>query len=75
MSTSQDIVARLWNLCHVLRDDGITYHQYVTDAKSRCCLIRAAKLIHLSSGSMKTVSLCRIPIYAGHRGLFFTNVP
>lgn len=30
MST-QDIVARLWNLCHVLRDDGITYHQYVTE--------------------------------------------
>src|SRR5436305_8223869 len=31
MSTTQDIVARLWNLCHVLRDDGITYHQYVTE--------------------------------------------
>jgi type I restriction enzyme M protein len=32
MSTStQNIVAKLWNLCHVLRDDGITYHQYVTE--------------------------------------------
>ncbi|NVB39477.1 N-6 DNA methylase [Pseudenhygromyxa sp. WMMC2535] len=31
MSTTSDIVARLWNLCHVLRDDGITYHQYVTE--------------------------------------------
>ncbi|HEY1381126.1 MAG TPA: N-6 DNA methylase [Gemmataceae bacterium] len=31
MSTTQDIVAKLWNLCHVLRDDGITYHQYVTE--------------------------------------------
>lgn len=30
MSTS-DIVQKLWNLCHVLRDDGITYHQYVTE--------------------------------------------
>lgn len=28
---SQEIVAKLWNLCHVLRDDGITYHQYVTE--------------------------------------------
>jgi type I restriction enzyme M protein len=28
---TQDIVARLWNLCHVLRDDGITYHEYVTE--------------------------------------------
>lgn len=31
MSTTQDIVAKLWNLCHILRDDGITYHQYVTE--------------------------------------------
>ena len=30
MST-QDIVQKLWNLCSVLRDDGITYHQYVTE--------------------------------------------
>lgn len=28
---TQDIVQKLWNLCHVLRDDGITYHQYVTE--------------------------------------------
>ncbi|MDS0848580.1 N-6 DNA methylase [Burkholderia cenocepacia] len=26
-----DIVGKLWNLCHVLRDDGVTYHQYVTE--------------------------------------------
>ncbi len=31
MSTTSDIVARLWNLCNVLKDDGITYHQYVTE--------------------------------------------
>ena len=30
MST-QDIVQKLWNLCNILRDDGITYHQYVTE--------------------------------------------
>jgi len=29
--TNNAIVARLWNLCHILRDDGITYHQYVTE--------------------------------------------
>ena len=28
---NQDIVAKLWNLCNVLRDDGITYQQYVTE--------------------------------------------
>ncbi|EKN64801.1 N-6 DNA methylase [Schinkia azotoformans] len=29
--TNQEIVQKLWNLCNVLRDDGITYHQYVTE--------------------------------------------
>lgn len=26
-----DIVGKLWNLCHVLRDDGITYQEYVNE--------------------------------------------
>ena len=30
MST-HDIVQKLWNLCNVLKDDGVTYHQYVTE--------------------------------------------
>ena len=29
--TTQDIVGRLWNLCHVLRDDGIGYGEYVAE--------------------------------------------
>jgi type I restriction enzyme M protein len=28
---TQEIVQNLWRLCDVLRDDGITYHQYVTE--------------------------------------------
>lgn len=28
---THDIVQKLWSLCHVLRDDGITFHQYVTE--------------------------------------------
>lgn len=28
---ASDIVAKLWNLCNLLRDDGVTYHQYVTE--------------------------------------------
>ncbi|MCB9787985.1 MAG: N-6 DNA methylase [Deltaproteobacteria bacterium] len=31
MTATNDIVARLWNLCHTLRDDGVTYHEYVTE--------------------------------------------
>jgi HsdM N-terminal domain len=31
MPDTQDIVQKLWSLCQVLRDDGITYLQYVTE--------------------------------------------
>jgi len=30
-SSTHDIVGKLWNLCNVLKDDGVTYHQYVTE--------------------------------------------
>ena len=31
MVSTGDIVAKLWSLCHVLRDDGVTYNEYVTE--------------------------------------------
>lgn len=31
---TNEIVAKLWNLCNVLRDDGITYQDYVTELAS-----------------------------------------
>lgn len=31
MSTTTNIVAKLWSLCNVLRDDGVTYNEYVTE--------------------------------------------
>ncbi|MBW4603701.1 MAG: hypothetical protein KME29_30065 [Calothrix sp. FI2-JRJ7] len=31
MNATNDIGQKLWNLCHVLRDDGIIYLQYVTE--------------------------------------------
>jgi type I restriction enzyme M protein len=31
LSATTDIVQKLWNLCHILRDDGITYLAYVTE--------------------------------------------
>jgi len=30
MST-QDLVAKLWNLCNLLRDDGVTYNEYINE--------------------------------------------
>lgn len=32
--TTSETVSKLWNLCNVLRDDGITYHQYVTECRT-----------------------------------------
>jgi type I restriction-modification system DNA methylase subunit len=32
--TTREIVAKLWNLCHILRDDGVTYNEYVTELTS-----------------------------------------
>jgi type I restriction enzyme M protein len=29
--TTREIVAKLWSLCHVLRDDGISFSDYVTE--------------------------------------------
>ena len=29
--TTTDIVAKLWNLCNVLKDDGVTYTEYVKE--------------------------------------------
>lgn len=31
MNTVQDIIGKVWKLCDVLRDDGITFHQYVNE--------------------------------------------
>jgi hypothetical protein len=33
MTATSDIVAKLWNLCHVLRDGSISYQQYVTELR------------------------------------------
>lgn len=30
-NSTRDIVAKLWSLYHILRDDGVTYNEYVTE--------------------------------------------
>jgi len=30
-TVTRDIVAKLWSLCDILKDDGVTYHEYVTE--------------------------------------------
>lgn len=29
--SAQDLVNKLWNLCNLLRDDGVTYHEYINE--------------------------------------------
>jgi type I restriction enzyme M protein len=40
--THNDIVQKLWNLCDVLRDDGINYSDYVTEL----VLLLFMKMVH-----------------------------
>lgn len=48
MST-QDIASKLWNLCNVLRDDGVTYHQYLNEL-TFILFLKLAELKELEDG-------------------------
>lgn len=43
---TREIVAKLWNLCNVLRDDGITYTDYVTELTFLLFLKMLAETAH-----------------------------
>jgi type I restriction enzyme M protein len=53
--TNNDIVQKLWNLCDVLRDDGINYSDYVTEL----VLLLFIKMVHenTEAGTLKKHSL------------------
>jgi type I restriction enzyme M protein len=54
--TTQEIVSKLWNLCNVLRDDGITYHQYVTEL-TYILFLKMAKETGIEKNINKSVKL------------------
>ena len=62
---TQEIVAKLWNLCNVLRDDGITYHQYVTEL-TYILFLKMAKETGVEEVADKTGDV-RVNIPAGYR--------
>ena len=53
--TPNDIVQKLWNLCDVLRDDGINYSDKSVGASVRC-------LRDLFT-SKEAVGFCRQPLF------------
>ena len=57
--TTQDIVQKLWNLCDVLRDDGINYSDYVTEL----VLLLFIKMEHENTASGLLASH-KLPAYA-----------
>lgn len=57
--TTQDIVQKLWNLCDVLRDDGINYSDYVTEL----VLLLFIKMEHESTQS-GVLQKHKLPDYA-----------
>ena len=48
MQVTADVTRRLWALCNVLRDDGITYHEYITEL-TLILFFRLADLLDVES--------------------------
>ncbi|AKV96249.1 SAM-dependent methyltransferase [Marinobacter sp. CP1] len=72
--TNNDIVQKLWNLCDVLRDDGINYSDYVTEL----VLLLFIKMVHenTAAGTLKKHPLpegCRWTDLNGKSGINLLN--
>lgn len=68
--TNNDIVQKLWNLCDVLRDDGINYSDYVTEL----VLLLFIKMVHENTeagllGKHKLPEGCRWTDLNGKSGI------
>lgn len=64
MGDQVDLAARVWALCHVLRDDGIVYHKYLSELTYLLFLKNAKQL-----GAEDKLPLgCRWDDLLGHRG-------
>lgn len=68
--TTQEIVAKLWNLCNVLRDDGITYHQYVTELT----YILFLKMARETGTEAAIPEACRWAVLAAKSGIELKHV-
>lgn len=62
--TNQEIVSKLWNLCNILRDDGITYHQYVTEL-TYILFLKMAKETKTEDAIPKDYRWDRLTSYSG----------
>lgn len=72
--SNNDIVQKLWNLCDVLRDDGINYSDYVTEL----VLLLFIKMVHenTEAGTLKKHPLpegCRWTDLNGKSGINLLN--
>ena len=68
--TTREIVAKLWNLCNVLRDDGITYHQYVTELT----YILFLKMARETGTESAIPEACRWDVLAAKSGIELKHV-
>lgn len=68
--TTQEIVAKLWNPCNVLRDDGITYHQYVIEPT----YIPFLKMVKETGTEVAISKTCRWDVLAAKSGIELKHV-
>lgn len=68
--TNSDIVQKLWNLCDVLRDDGINYSDYVTELVQLLFIkMEYEQVLNNDSFAHKLPEGARWPNLAGKSGL------
>ena len=63
MAVTHDIVAKLWNLCNVLKDDGVTYHQYVTEL-TYLLFLKMAEETEQEAKLRQAAAVCPQPVAA-----------
>lgn len=72
--SNHEIAQKLWNLCDVLRDDGINYSDYVTELV--LLLFIKMEFENTKTGILKYYKLpesCRWPDLSGKSGLELLN--
>ena len=62
---NENIVQKVWNLCNILRGDGISYHEYISELRTckiitwpflGSCVNVAAWILNRQSGSVIKIS-------------------
>lgn len=69
--SSEEIANKLWNLCNVLRDDGVTYHQYLNEL-TYILFLRLSEIKGFESDIPEEYRWSKLTAITGNKELFDT---